>query len=163
LELRKIKTNFDKYFISELFIPFVYKSNNEIIDSKSLAFKLFNELKKGKNFKNIVRQFSQSPTAEFNGEIGWVGEGDVDNKIYQEILKTDIGKTSRPVLMKDGYYLFSVKEKQSFNTLTKADKEQINNIIFSQKLQLMAKSKMMDLRKNSYVEINRKALEDLDI
>jgi peptidyl-prolyl cis-trans isomerase SurA len=154
LELRKIKTNIDKYFISELFIPFIHKNNNESINSKSLAFKLFNEIEKGKNFNDITRQFSQSPTAEFNGEIGWVGDGDVDDKIYQELVKTKIGKTSRPVLMKDGYYLFKVAKKKSFSTLTKEDKEQINNIIFSQKLQLMAKSRLMDLRKNSYIEID---------
>jgi peptidyl-prolyl cis-trans isomerase SurA len=159
LELRKIKTNIDKYFISELFIPFIHKNDNKSINSKTLAFKLFKEIEKGKNFNDITKQFSQSPTAEFNGEIGWVGSGDVDDKIYKAILRTKIGKTSRPVLMEDGYYLFKVSKKQSFSTLTDEDKEQINNIIFSQKLQLRAKSRLMDMRKNSYIEIDKKALK----
>jgi peptidyl-prolyl cis-trans isomerase SurA len=161
LELRKIKTNIEKYFISELFIPFIYKNKNDSIDSKSLAFKLFNEIEKGKSFNDIVRQFSQSPTAEFDGEIGWIGVGDVDDETYQEIVKTKTGETSRPVLTKDGYYLFKVAKKQSFNTLTKEDKDQVKNIIFSQKLKLMAKSHLMDLRKNSYIEIEKKELKSL--
>lgn len=162
LELRKIKTDIEKYFIAEIFIPITYKVDGDYIDSKDLALKLMDELKKGKNFNNIVKQFSRSPTAEFNGEIGWVGSGDVDDRIYNAVSKIKSGEVSNPVLMDDGYYLFKVVKKKTFSTLTAQDSNQIENIIFGKKLQLMAKSHLMDLRKNAYIEIDKKGLENLN-
>ena len=162
LELRKIKTDIEKYFIAEIFIPITYKVDEDYIDSKDLALKLMDELKKGKNFNNIVKQFSRSPTAEFNGEIGWVGSGDVDDRIYNAVSKIKSGEVSNPVLMDDGYYLFKVVKKKTFSTLTAQDSNQIENIIFGKKLQLMAKSHLMDLRKNAYIEIDKKGLENLN-
>ncbi len=158
LELRKINANIEKFFLSEIFIPNDYKSQEDVVDSKNLAFKLFNELKNGGNFNNFVKQFSRSPTAEFNGEIGWVGDGDVDQKIYQEVIKTKVGNATNPILMTDGYYLFKVSNKQSFSSLTPQDLEQVKNIIFNKKLQLLAKGYLMNLRKNAYVEIDKKGI-----
>ncbi|MES2677647.1 MAG: peptidylprolyl isomerase [Pseudomonadota bacterium] len=163
LELRKVKADIEKYFIAEIFIPLTYKNDNDNIDSKELALKLADELNKGKNFANIVKQFSRSPTAEFGGEIGWVGVGDVDVRIYKAISQTKLGEVSKPVLMDDGYYLFKVVNKKTFSTLTEEDTNQVKNVIFSKKLQLMAKSHLMDLRKNSYIEIDRKKIADLKL
>ncbi len=161
LELRKIKSDIEKYFIAEIFIPFEYKNDGKSVDSKDLSFKLFDEFKKEKNFDNIVKQFSRSPTAEFNGEIGWIGVGDVDVRIYKAVSQTKLNEVSVPVLMDDGYYLFKVINKKTFNSLTSQDIEQVKNIVFNKKLQLMARSRMMDLRKNAYIEIDRQSLSEL--
>ena len=163
LEFRKIKADVEKYFLAEIFIPFAYKNDSNTIDSKELANKLFNELKKGKNFNNIVKQFSRSPTAEFNGEIGWVGVGDVDNKVYQAVSKVKVGEISSPIQMEDGYYLFKVVNKRTFSTLTEQDLEQVRGIIFGKKLQLLSKSHLMDLRKSAYIEIDKEILLDIKI
>ena len=161
LELRKINANIEKFFLAELFIPNNYKNQEDVIDSKKLAFKLFNELTNGSNFNNLVKQFSRSPTAEFNGEIGWVGKGDVDQKIYQEVVKTKVGNITKPILMNDGYYLFKVSNKNNFSSLTPQDLEQVRNIIFNKKLQLLAKGYLMNLRKNAYIEIDKKAILEM--
>jgi peptidyl-prolyl cis-trans isomerase SurA len=161
LELRKINSEIDKFFLSEIFIPSDYKNQEDALDGKELAFKLFNELQNGKNFNNFVKQFSRSPTAEFNGEIGWVGKGDVDNKIYQAVSTTKVGDVTSPVLMRDGYYIFKVNQKNSFSTLTEQDLDQVRNVIFNKKLQLLAKGYLMNLHKNSYIEIDKKALSGL--
>ncbi len=161
LELRKINANIEKFFLAEIFIPNNYNNQEDAISSKALASKLFNELKNGGNFNNFVKQFSRSPTAEFDGEIGWVGDGDVDEKIYQEVMKTKVGNITNPILMADGYYLFKVSDKNSFSSLTPQDLEQVRNIIFNKKLQLLAKGYLMDLRKNAYIEIDKKAILEM--
>jgi peptidyl-prolyl cis-trans isomerase SurA len=161
LELRKIKTRIDKYHIFEIFIPNIYENFGKNIDSRDFSRNLAKELKGGKNFTNIVKQFSRSPTAEFGGEIGFVGQGDVDDKIYQEIARVAPNGITQSIPMEDGYYIFKVGEKKSFNTLSQEDEEQVKNIIFSRKLQLMARSYLMDLRKNSYIEISDKELNKI--
>lgn len=161
LEFRKIKSTVSKLFLSEIYLPLDYKNGNDAIDSRVLANKLVSELKKGKDFKVVVKQFSRSPTAEFDGEVGWVGEGDVDVKVYRAISSLESGQISDPVLMNDGYRLFKVLDKKTFSTLTDQDLEQIKNHIFSVKVQLMAKSYLMDLRKKAYIEINHDKMADL--
>ncbi|MCE3255032.1 MAG: PPIC-type domain protein [Rickettsiaceae bacterium] len=161
LELRKVKSKVNKYFLSEIFIPSSYKRDGNSIDGKDLAFKLFDELKRGKDFNDIVRQFSRSPTAEFNGEIGWVGAGDVDNKVYQAVSQIKINDITKPIQLDDGYYIFKVTNKKTFSTLADEDLEQVRNIIFNKKLTLLAKGYLMDLRRNAYIEINRDALSKL--
>jgi peptidyl-prolyl cis-trans isomerase SurA len=123
LELRKIESNIKKSLLSEIYIPFDYKSGADKIDSKSLVSKLYDEIKKGKDFKSIAKQFSKSATAEFNGEIGWVSGDEVDERIAEAITDLKTGQVSRPVLMDDGYYLFKINEQKTFSTLTKQDLE----------------------------------------
>lgn len=157
LELRGVKTDIEKYHVSEIFIPL----QNQDVDSKSLAQKLFEELKSGKGFQVIAQQFSRSPTAEFGGEIGWVGKGDIDEKFYSEISKTKVDEVTQPIMSKDGYYLFKINKKQSFNILSEQDNQQLNNIIFNKKMQLLAKGYLMDLKKNAYIEIDEKEIGKL--
>lgn len=160
VELRKIKTTLEKYLIAEIFIP--SQDDDQVVDSKTLATKLFDELKSGKDFDKIAKQFSRSATSEFGGEVGWIGEGDVDNKIYKTVSNIKVGEVTRPIEMQDGYYLFKVLQKKSFNTLSAQDNEQLNNIVYNKKLQLSAKGYLMDLKKNAYIEIDRKALERIE-
>jgi peptidyl-prolyl cis-trans isomerase SurA len=158
LEFRKIESNIKKSFLSEIYIPFDYKNGADKIDSKSLVSKLYDEITKGKNFQTIIKQFSKSATAEFNGEIGWVSNLDVDKRISSAIQDLKIGQISQPVLMDDGYYLFKVNDQKTFSTLTDEDLEQIQNIIFNRKLQLASKSYLMQIRKKSYIEVDQKKL-----
>ena len=154
LELRKINSNIKKFFLLEIFIPFNYKNQNDNLDSKELALKIYEELQSGESFPSFVKQFSRSLTAEFNGEVGWVGKGDIDNKIYLEIEKIKIGNVTKPILMEDGYYLFKATKQKTFSTLTNQDFQQLTNIIFNKKLQLLTKEYLMNLHKNAYIIID---------
>lgn len=159
LELRGVKTEVNKYYVSEILIPLQDKNQN--IDGKSLAQKLFNELKSGKDFEIIAKQFSRSPTAEFGGEIGWIGKGDIDEQFYNAISKIKVDEVTEPIVSKDGYYLFKLAKKQSFNILTQQDNDQLTRIISNKKMQLSAKGYLMDLRKSSYVETDEEVLMNL--
>jgi peptidyl-prolyl cis-trans isomerase SurA len=162
LEFKKIDHNVSKYFIFEIFIPSHYKNNQDNIDGLKLVDKLFNEIKSGKDFSNIARQFSRSPTAEFGGEIGFVGKGDVDERIYQKISNTQLEDITK-VVTEDGYYIFKVTDKKTFSTLSEVDQSQIRAIIFNKKMQLEARSYLMDLKKGAYIEIDKIALRKLKI
>lgn len=168
LELKKIKAHSLKLFLAEIYIPFDYQFNNEKIDAQDLAIKLVDELRKkkksgkyGANFSNIAEQFSRSATAEFGGEIGWVGQSDIDTKIYNAIFNMKAGQISDPIIRNDGYHIFKVIDKKSVSNLVENDINQVKNILFKQKLQIAAKSHLMDLRKKSFIEINKKILVKL--
>ena len=167
LELKKVKAQSLKFSLAEIYIPFNYQFDNKKMDARALATKLLRELKKGNklfskygdDFANLAEQFSRSATAEFGGEIGWVGEEDIDKSIYEEISKIEIGEVTNPIAKGDGYYLFKLLDKKYINNLTPEDIEQVKDFIFKQKLQIASKSHLMDLRRKSFIEIDRNALK----
>ena len=162
MELRKISPDVTQLLLAEIYIPFDYEVNKESIDAKILARKLADELKSGKNFKSIVKQFSRSPSLENYGEIGWFGKNDLDPKIYQAVAKIKIGEVSDPVLLNNGYYLFKILDKRIVNNnLSDQDIKVIKADILSQKLQIAIRSFVIDLRKKSFVEINKEKIKSL--
>jgi len=146
-EQQKFNTNVRKILIAEIFIP---QSEN----ASQLATKLVVELKQGANFKNIVEQFSRSTTGDNGGEIGWVSQGDVDPAVYSAILKVTKGGYSDPVLVSDGYHIFKVLDIKTETKVADHDLNAAHNIIFSKKLQTLAKGYLSDLRKKSFVEVS---------
>jgi len=162
MELRNISPDITQLLLAEIYIPFDYEVNKESIDAKILAKKLAEELRSGKNFKSIVKQFSRSPSSENYGEIGWFGKNDLDPKIYQGVAKIKVGEVSDPVLLNNGYYLFKILDKKIVsNNLSDKDIKVIKGDILSKKLQISARSFMIDLRKKSFVEIGKEKIKNL--
>lgn len=151
-EQRKFNTNISRLLIAEIFIP--EGENAEILSRKLVA-----ELRAGADFHSVVKQFSRdSLTAENNGEFGWVSDRDIDPKIYAAISKLKIGGYSDPVLANDGYYIFKVLNTKQEAKIEEQDLNAARNQIFIKKLQTIAKGHLMDLRKKSFVEIDREKI-----
>ncbi|MBU6339405.1 MAG: SurA N-terminal domain-containing protein [Rickettsiales bacterium] len=155
-EQQKLNINIKKLHIAEIFIPNSISEGNSV---QLLAKKLVLELRKGANFKNMVKQFSRdSLSAEHGGEIGWVSNSDIDPKIYQEISKLKKGEYSDPIFLADGYYIFKLIDSRVETKIAEQDLNAARNNIFVRKLQSLAKGYLMDLRKKSFIEISRDKL-----
>ncbi len=152
-EQKKLSTDVTKFLIAEIVIP-------DDKDAKVFAAKLSSELKRGASFKNIVKQFSQSPTVENNGEVGWVSKGDIDVKIYDAISKLEKNEYCEPIFLSNNYYIFKLLDKKSVTEIQDNDMNHARNIIFSRGLEIEAKRYLMDLHKNAFIEIERKRIRD---
>jgi peptidyl-prolyl cis-trans isomerase SurA len=144
-EQQKFNTNVKKLHIAEILI-------SQSLTAEKLAQKLVLELRKGADFKNIVKQFSQSISAENDGELGWVLHNDIDAKIFEAISKLGKGDYSDPILLSDGYHIFKLLDLRIENKIADPDLAAARNAIFVRKLQTVAKGYLMDLRKKSFVE-----------
>lgn len=155
-EQQKLNINVKKLHIAEIFIQSPVSHGNS---SELLAKKLVLELRKGANFKNMVKQFSRdSLSAEHDGEIGWVSNNDIDKKIYQEISKLKKGEYSDPIFLSDGYYIFKLIDSKVETKIAEQDLNAARNNIFMRKLQSLAKGYLMDLRKKAFIEVSRDRL-----
>lgn len=148
-EQHKFNTDVKKFLIAEILIS---PSKN----AEQLATKLVDELRQGADFKNIVKQFSASLTAENNGEIGWVSSSEIDQKIYTAISKLKKDGYSEVVMLADGYRIFKLLDVKTETKIAEHDLTAARNAIFSKKLQTLAKGYSMDLRKKAFVEISEK-------
>lgn len=151
-EQQKLNTNITKLFIAEVFIP-----NGE--KSAEISAKLVSELRSGADFRSIVKQFSRdSLSVENNGEIGWVSQKDLDKKIYDEVSKLKKGEYSNPILLADGYYIYKLLNTKFENKIEDQDLNVARNNIFMKKLQNIARGYLMDLKKKSFVEVDREKI-----
>lgn len=147
----RVDVGITKFLIAEIFIP------NED-NAKLFATKLVTELRNGANFNVIVKQFSRSHSAENNGEIGFVSKLDIDKKIYEAISNLEKNQYSDPVFLGSGYYIFKMLDKKIITEIKESDFLEAQKQIFSRELEIESKSYMMELRKKSFIEVNREIL-----
>ncbi len=146
LEQMNQETDIIKYKISEIFIP-----NKK--DAQIFANKIYQDLKSGADFEYFVKQFSQSPTSQNNGEIGWVSKSDINIKIYNGISQIPLKSYSEPIFLTDGYYIFKVLDKKIVNEINQNDRDFARNRIFIKELEIEGKAYLMEIHKKSFIEI----------
>jgi peptidyl-prolyl cis-trans isomerase SurA len=146
-EQQNFDTNIKKFHLGEIFIS---KSPN----AAELASKLVIELRNGADFNNVAKQFSQSVSVENGGDIGWISHGDIDAKIFKELSKLNKNNYTNPIAVADGYFIFKLLDAKTEAKIAEQDLNAARNIVFSKKLQTVAKGYLLDLRKKSFVEKN---------
>ncbi len=138
--------NTPKYQISEIFVK---KAKAKDIQD------LVDNLRKDPRFELYAMRFSDSPSAAKGGNLGWVNQGKLPEKLEEVVLSLKPGEISDPVLLNDGYYI--IRLNQTFNP--KKDKPQIpdeaeiKNYLTNQKMETLAQKYLQDLRQQAVVEI----------
>lgn len=150
IERGKSRADNRKFYLAEIVID--HKENQE--RAQIFSEKLFDDLQKGANFNELVRQFSMSISSQNLGVIGWVGQGDIDAKIYQAINLLSKNSYSRPILLSDGYHIFKLLDSRVEKTIDPKEADFARNLIFQSKLKTSALGYMMDMRKKAFIEKN---------
>ena len=106
--LKKIKNEnketIKSYLLSEIVI--------DITDDTSLdqKFKLIeNEIKKS-GFKSAAFSFSISNSSKSGGNIGWVNEDTINQKLKNEIKKIELGQYTKPIVIPGGVLILKLED-----------------------------------------------------
>jgi parvulin-like peptidyl-prolyl isomerase len=68
----------------------------------------------GMDFGQLVRDFSDGPKAGNGGDIGWVHQGQLDDRLTAKILATPVGSLTDVIdLANDGLYLFKINAEKT--------------------------------------------------
>jgi parvulin-like peptidyl-prolyl isomerase len=153
LEQGKSRSDARKFLLAEIVIGKNLSQNNGTNNALEFSQKIFYDLSRGSDFKELVRQFSASINAQNNGEIGWVSQSDIDPKIYQAINNLSKNSYAKPILLDDGYHIFKVIDVRVEKVFNKKEADLARNFIFRNKLKNYAKGYLMDMRKKAFIEI----------
>ena len=98
-------------------------------------------------FKNTAIQYSSSDTSKNAGELGWVSESQISERILSHIKNTKLGNITKPIELSGGNLIIQVRNKRStkkkidvkqkFDEIVKAEQNyQLNNfsIYYFQKI-----------------------------
>tara|TARA_B110000438_G_C15737970_1_gene617125 strand:+ start:22 stop:960 length:939 start_codon:yes stop_codon:yes gene_type:complete len=127
-KLEKIKKN--EYLISEILIPISDADNtaNTIIDLKKKI-----EIE---GFENVAENLSISESSLKGGDLGWLDESIISEKIKPAIVNTPIGKISEAIILPEGILLFKVRDKKEIKSdLTLEDKK--NKLVAAEKNKIL--------------------------
>ena len=111
-------------------------------------------LKKGEDFKQLARQFSEDPGSKMDGgELGWSKDGDYDLEFEKVLNATSIGDTSEPLKSSYGWHIIEVLDRRNEDVSSEEQKNRAYQIIYKRKFEQELQSTLVELRAEAYVDI----------
>lgn len=105
-------------------------------------------------FKETALLFSISESAKFGGNIGWINQNQISDKIFNLIKNLEIGNFSEPIITAGGKILLKVNEKKTSNKkLNKED--ELKKIVSAEKNRILSEYSIIYFKKiesRTYVE-----------
>lgn len=143
------KNKFQKeYLISEILF------NLEKKEKLNLKFKKIKEEIETNGFEKAALLYSISSSVSNNGKVGWIKENSLSQKIKQELLNVELGKTSKPIVIPGGFLILKIEDIRKTKIEIDIDKELefITNQIANKQLNQFSNIYLNKLKKE--IQIN---------
>jgi len=124
-----------KYHLSEIFFEKQKKSIND-------TFKQIEESIKEIGFKNTANIYSISESAKFGGDLGWIEEKNLSNKLSLVLKKLTVGSYSKPILIGNKFLILNLNEIKNDKIQVNEKEELIKMIEYEKNRQLGQFSKI---------------------
>lgn len=110
--IEEIKNNKGKaeYLTSEIYLP--AESTEQIKSATELASRLVQQIQGGANFSAVAQNFSQSPTAQTGGNMGWNQGSQLNAEIRSIVQGLEPGQVSPPHRTSDGIYVIQLRAQR---------------------------------------------------
>ena len=142
-----------EYRLAEIFLSVDDPNDTETV--RESAQRLIEQLKKGSDFGEIARQFSQSSTASNGGVLGWVAPGDLPTEIASAVQGLQPDTVSEPIRSEGGFHILKLLDERQVAENGGQSREEISTRIMRDKLDNMARGYLRELRRLAYVDIRQ--------
>jgi len=123
-------------------------------EAKAKAKEVLNKLKEGADFATLAKEYSEGPSAENGGDLGYFSKGQMVPAFEQAAFNLQVDEISEPVKTKFGYHIIKVEDKQEAEIVSLADaKEKIKNLLTQQAQQAKWNSFVKGLKEDTKVDI----------
>lgn len=96
--------------------------------------KIYNEIKKGLNFEEAAKKYSEDGSSQVGGDLGFFPRGKMVPEFEEVAFKMNKGEISKPFKSRFGYHILKVTDKKSEKQLSFEEvKQNIENILISEK------------------------------
>ena len=115
--------------------------------------KIHQKLKDGQDFAALAKEFSQGPSAENGGDLGYFGRGQMVKPFEDAAFALKPGQISEIVETRFGYHLIKVVDKQPEGIMAYAEvKDRLNQHLKSQRIDREARNYIENLKKDAKIE-----------
>ncbi|MCB0412143.1 MAG: peptidyl-prolyl cis-trans isomerase [Bdellovibrionales bacterium] len=114
--------------------PEQFRLNQIVLKSENDADQIIDELKKGRKFEELAREYSITPEAELGVDLGWIERGTYE--VFDEASKMPVGQRSKTLKSPHGYHIIELRGKRPEIVLPFEEvKEKIKRRILEKKQQ----------------------------
>lgn len=122
--------------------------------SAKLAGEILKRLKEGCDFGGLAKIYSEGPAAQEGGLMGYVKRGDLMPQIEDAVFKLKGGEMSGIIKTSVGYHILKVEERRPGKVRSFGEvKREVEEAIFTEKMNSKVKGWVESLKKNAYIEI----------
>ena len=114
-------------------------------------------LENGIKFEDMARQYSEDPSANSGGDLGWINPGDTVPEFEKTMKQLNINQISDPIKTPFGWHLIQVLERRSQDMSKESARIQARQQIKMRKSEEAYQDWLQELRDRSFVELR---LED---
>ena len=82
-----------------------WRASHILVNEKEVAEDIRKQVKNGKNFANLAKQFSTCPSKSKGGDLGWFGAGQMVKPFEDATQKLSQGSISPIVKTQFGYHI----------------------------------------------------------
>ena len=145
IRLVQKKEQIEEYLISEIVIENV---ENDKLDLKIQELKNKIEIE---GFENTARELSNSESGLKGGDLGWINENIISEKVKSILMKTPIGNLSSPIMLENGILIFKVRDKRKIDQ--NVSLEEIKNELIN-----IEKTKILNMHSISHYDKVRRTI-----
>jgi foldase protein PrsA len=151
----KNHTAFDK--------PEQVQARHILVPDLATANKIEAQLKQGKNFADLAKQYSTDPgSKDKGGELGWFRRGQMVPAFDKVAFSLPVGAISQPVKSPFGYHIIQVEGKQPGQTATLANStERITEMLRQQQEAPLIQPFLQGLQQKANIQVNDPRFADL--
>jgi peptidyl-prolyl cis-trans isomerase SurA len=141
-----------EYRLAEIFLSVDDPNDTETV--RESADRLIEQLKKGVDFGEIARQFSQASTASNGGLLGWVAPGDLAPEIATAVQGLQPDTIAGPIRSEGGFHILKLLDQRQLAESGQT-RDDISSRIMRDRLDNMARGYLRELRRSAYVDIRQ--------
>tara|TARA_B100001741_G_scaffold279242_1_gene251732 strand:- start:223 stop:1158 length:936 start_codon:yes stop_codon:yes gene_type:complete len=105
-KIKNQKNILKEYNVSEILFQL---NSDENLNEK---YKLIQKNIEKAGFKNSANIFSVSDSSKFGGEIGWINQNQLNDKLLKEIESLEISQITKPIQTSSGYLIIKLNNKR---------------------------------------------------
>jgi peptidyl-prolyl cis-trans isomerase SurA len=143
--------------IQQIFLAIPQQANEEkIVEVKALGKGILSSLEKGEDFGMLAQQFSQDPSAQAGGDLGFFKKGELLPILEETVYRLKEGEVSPLIQSQAGFHIVRVLEKREGDVKLDGwmkSRDQIKSILYQKESERMFEQWLKNLREKAFIEI----------
>lgn len=140
-----------EYLVAGIVLPI--EKASDAANIREMAYALTADIRAGKvPFSRVAQQFSKSAGANQGGDMGWIQEGQLEKELEAPLAAMQPGQISEPIKTQSGYSILMLREKRSITEDTIPSREELMNMIGTERLERMQRRHLQDLKTSAFID-----------
>jgi peptidyl-prolyl cis-trans isomerase SurA len=129
-------------------------TSEQVAAAEAKANEIYQQLKGGTRFDDLARKLSNGSTAEQGGDLGYFKRNDLAKELEDKSFSLKTGEFTEPIRTRQGFIILRVADHiQAGTPPLDSVREQIQEQLYSQRIQPALREYLTKLREDAYIDI----------